>query len=157
MIAWLFHSPARFLACIAAALTIVAIPFALGSHTNQPEAGRPSALPTALPTLDTDQAKRAAVEFVNLWCALGERTPEQWVAEMKARSSPELGSFWSVNQTANLSGDCYWGHTDTRWIQPTAALYALDTKRGRPVLVRMEQVGARVLVADITDDSVGGD
>lgn len=157
MRAWIFHSPLRFALVALAAVTAVAVPVLATSHGGQQ--GRPLPVASTAPAprqLDPEEAERAAEEFVAVWCELGNRTPEQWEAEMRARSTPEFAPAWSANQASFLTGDCFWGHTDTRWITATEALEVVDTKRGRPVLVRVQQVGDKVLVADITGDQ-GGD
>jgi hypothetical protein len=108
--------------------------------------------------LDPDEAEAAAERFVDLWCELGGRTPQQWAAAMRAVSTPETRDQWTPNLASNLTGDCFYGNTAPRRLSSYEAVERVDTKRGRPVLVTVQQVGDQVLVANIgEDDQYEGD
>jgi hypothetical protein len=149
---WLFHSPARLLLIVAPLVVLaVAVPIALNRpDTTQP----PAATATPAQPIDPEAAEQAAEDFVATWCTLGDRTPDQWVTEMRQRSTPELGAYWTTAVTSDLSGDCQWGYAHPRWIQPQRALIYVVTK-GNPVLVEVVQDGGRLLVADIRGDDQG--
>jgi hypothetical protein len=149
---WIFTSPLR------AVLTALAITgAALGALVimpgNQPADVRPAA-PVTLAPLDPEAATELGQDFVALWCEQGDRTPDQWAAEMRARSTPEFGAYWTPTAVENLSGDCPYGQAKPRLTEAARVRVFVVTK-GNPVLVDVVQTAAGPRVAGIVPDDEG--
>jgi hypothetical protein len=158
-ISWLF-TPVRIFVLGVAVLTIavvvgVAVQGGPSERGAIPAPSRPT--PTTVNLLDADQAKTAAVDFVTSWCDLDGRTPEQWSADLKARSTPDLAHQWEPNASQALRHSCPYAGVDIRSLSGPSARVAVRVAGGRRLAVDVLLVDGRALVSGIEEEQYPGD
>ena len=126
---WIFQSPTRVVLAALSALALLVGTLAVTSGGSQAPSVRPAVAATLAP-LDPATATKLGQEFVALWCEQGDRTPDQWVTEMRARSTPAFGQYWTTASIAHLAGDCPWGQAKPRLTVPARVRVFVDWLAG---------------------------
>jgi hypothetical protein len=155
VVRWLCYHPIRLVLLIVV-VALVAVPVAiLAGGDDGPPAAPPTVAATP-PPINPDAAVDTAVAFVDSWCTLNGRTPQQWLSDVQGRSAAWFARYFTLAHADETSGDCPYGQAKPRWSRPDQVRVFVVT-RGNPVLVDVVREDGRLVVAGITPDEEGGD
>jgi hypothetical protein len=158
VIAWACRTPRRLLGVVVLPVLLLVVIGSIwsgqqggeGSTTaaDGPVAAMDARVPDATPFVT------AAVRFVNVWGKLAPgQTPDQWHADVRALSTPDLGTMLDRTDPNRLVNASASGKPEVRFLAPTSALIAIPLTNGHSVLVTVvSNENQRWLVNDVQPD-----
>lgn len=149
MKAWICQTPTRFLVVVLSALLGLGVAtIILTDPGRQPVKPKP---PTVQP-IDQGDAEEFAKAWIDSWCALNGRTPQQWHEDMARTTTVDYGNLLATTDTANLTGDCSYGAATTYTTLPAKVVVAVPLAAPRRLLVTVVRRDGRLVTADLQHD-----